>query len=210
MRKYERLIVVSIAFCFLSLLTSCIIQMGYRKENDGSTSLSKTDSLHLAKFDIQNFNNASLQSTDSARIFQEIDGDGIKLILKKNKFTWILLWATWCPHSYNDVPRALKYYENFLKGEKLNIVLVTQNYDMKAMNKMLSEFHYKKQCYVLSAGKYGTAEFEKVVRLKQEICTTCPEYKGVPQHILLDQDGKLIFFKAGELTKPDTILRLIK
>ncbi|MCX6290485.1 MAG: hypothetical protein NT126_01820 [Bacteroidetes bacterium] len=96
-----------------------------------------------------------------------------------------------------------------MKDKNINQVLVVQNYDVKAMNKTLSEIHYNKPAYILSAAKYGTSEFEKVEKLKKEICPKCPVGNISPQHIVLDDKGKLVFFRRGELTNPDTLLKII-
>jgi hypothetical protein len=200
-----------ISFFFLTIISSCIISIvPSRKNDDGSSSLTKEDSLHLAKFDLQKFNSSQEKLPDGGRIIREIDGNNIRSVLTKNKYTWIIIWATWCPHSQRDVPRAIKFYHDHLEGKQTSLVLIAQDYNIKSTDKSLNEFKYDGQGYVLSAKKYGNDEWEKVAKMKKDICRDCPVPNVSPQHIVLGDDGKLVFHQNAELLRPDTLLKLIK
>ncbi|MCX6290486.1 MAG: hypothetical protein NT126_01825 [Bacteroidetes bacterium] len=92
------------------MLSSCIVVSFSRKDDDGSTSISKNDSIQIAGFNIENFDDEPRLLKSGLPVSEEIDGGNITALMGRKKYTWIVIWATWYPHSYFDLPRSYRFF----------------------------------------------------------------------------------------------------
>ena len=74
------------------------------------------------------------------------------------------------------------------------------------MTKDLIKCNYKKQSYILSNAYYGSAESQKKERAMKELGVVVDGRMTVPEQVLFDQKGKVLYFHRGGLNNKDTIM----
>ena len=199
MKKLNYIIVALFYLC----LSQC---MPYRNATDGYSSLSENDKKHFTKFNVKNLNTEN--NYDVARktyVFEEVETNDIKEIIKQNKFTLMYIWATWCPHCYYNIPECVNLFSE-LNSKGLNFILTGQYYNVKAATKWFRKAQYRKQSYFLSNVYFGEDENKKQEKVKAELGVKPDGHNGVPAQILFDQKGNVLYSHFGELHDKDTIM----
>lgn len=134
-------------FFLLLLLTSCKIF-----NNSGYSALSDINKTVIKPFNISSLDTIINYKQDF--IAEEMDGSKLKEILKAKPFTWVFLWAPWCPHLspayFDGIERVEKRYKGMVKP-----VIVSIGYQLNTMHDFLKESKFDKKVYILSYAAYG-------------------------------------------------------
>jgi len=186
----KKLILVSFT---ILLISSCIHieKAPSRKNDDGYFSLSIEEKNRI-KPPSENFNNDTLINN-----IQWINAENIRMHSKKKK-SWVIIWASWCPHSVNLLETKYLHYADSLKNE-ISIVLIAQNINLDYQLNIFKKIHYKGPLYLINSIKYGTDEKTKVKSFLQELKINESQIIiSTPINLLLDEEGEIIKIKYGE------------
>ena len=171
--------------------TSCITieKLESRKVDDGSSSVSKAESIYLSNFKLESFSSKS-----SPNKFQYINKNQLISIAKKNNYTIGVIYASWCPvcHTYLSTIRtwtdSLKLLQN-----NVGLVLIEQNVNIGYTQELLAKNNYPFLSYIIDPQEYGTDESTKQDKFLNAIN---PKRKtnegGVPTTVILDSNGNII------------------
>ncbi|MFP5471382.1 MAG: hypothetical protein ACLGGV_07275 [Bacteroidia bacterium] len=200
MRNKNYLFIYLYEFLFLLIVVhSCTIQRVTRSSvDDGSTTLTKYDSVHIRTFNMENaFKKQTISSQDDI-FFEEIKGDDVKKLIGINDYTWVIVAASWCPHCHNEVPRVSGILEE-LKEYNIKPIIIFQNYDIKATQELLYSAHWDEQTYIIDAKTYGSVEPQKHLKIRKEICPECDNTTtGIPAQYIFNKKGEMLLLKFGE------------
>jgi thiol-disulfide isomerase/thioredoxin len=195
---------------FLIIIISCNIQKaGRTASGDGSANLTEDDRKSIRPFSIENALQKPVTQTNDI-LLQEINSEQLKQVISGHAYTWVVIWAAWCPHCIDAVPNYPVLAEKF-NDKGLNLVLINQDYNVPKTRELLQKAGYKGNAYILDAAYFGTDERVKVLKLRKEICSSCPqEGTGTPHHYLFDRSGKNLYFKMGYKMMADSIAAYVK
>ena len=189
--------------------TSCITieKLESRKVDDGSSSVSKAESIYLSDFKLESFSSKS-----SPNQFQYINKNQLISIAKKNNYTIGVIYASWCPvcHTYLSTIRtwtdSLKLLQN-----NVGLVLIEQNVNIGYTQELLAKNNYPFLSYIIDPQEYGTDESTKQDKFLNAFN---PKRKtnegGVPTTVILDSNGNIIREIGGKKITLSMLLAEIK
>jgi hypothetical protein len=134
----------------LAFLLFCI---GCKVVNvNGYTKLTGDEKKAISPFSIDSVN----VNIDYSKRFaiEEITGPDVEKIIKRQKYTWVFLWAPWCNSFDPGYFKGIQKFEDSLNGD-LKIVVVAISYDLDYVIDMLKKSNYKSLIYVLDNSRYG-------------------------------------------------------
>lgn len=189
MIKFYLLFVIAFSACIH------IEKVPSRKNDDGYSSLS-FDEKNSIKFSSENI------SPDSSANIQWINVENFKTFSKKKK-NWIIIWASWCPHSVNLLETKYLHYADSLKNE-ITITPIAQNINLEYQLNILKKIQYNGPLYLINSLEYGTDENTKVRKFLQNLKIADSQIiASTPINILLDEEGKVLKIKYGEKINSD-------
>ena len=171
--------------------TSCITieKLESRIVDDGSSSVSKAESIYLSDFKLESFS-----STSSPNQFQYINKNQLISIAKKNNYTIGVIYASWCPvcHTYLSTIRtwtdSLKLLQN-----NVGLVLIEQNVNIGYTQELLAKNNYPFLSYIIDPQEYGTDESTKQDKFLNAFNPKRKTNEGrVPTTVILDSNGNII------------------
>ena len=171
--------------------TSCITieKLESRKVDDGSSSVSKAESIYLSDFKLESFSSKS-----SPNKFQYINKNQLISIAKKNNYTIGVIYASWCPvcHTYLSTIRtwtdSLKLLQN-----NVGLVLIEQNVNIGYTQELLAKNNYPFLSYIIDPQEYGTDESTKQDKFLNAFNPKRKTNEGrVPTTVILDSNGNII------------------
>ena len=174
------------------ILTACIHieKMPSAKVDDGYSSLS-TEELNRIK-------QASSSSTgQELNPVRWINAEDLKQI-SKGKRSWVIIWASWCPHSINLLETKVLYYSDSLRN-RLAVIPVAQNINLDYQLSFFKKMECRSPLYIINSLKYGTDENTKVRSFLRELkVDESLIIKSTPINLLIDETGKVLKIKYGE------------
>lgn len=178
-------------------VTACISikRTETRKVDDGSSSISKEDSLSL-----HDFSEADAYFLKRPDLFEFITADQLRLIAQKNKYTIVVFWASWCPVCH-DYLSNLKLWKDSITDLKqdIGVTLISQNINIKYLKTIVQRYNYPCQSYIIDPRIYGTDERNKQDKFLNEFNPTRSQtYGSVPRTIILNNNGDMIFEVPGK------------
>jgi len=190
------------------LLAGACITMRTRKVDDGSTTLSKEDSLKIFPFSISQADMKNVYSAQKEIVFQVINTDELKRIIPQKKYTWLLIGSSWCP----VCQRVIKQYSSLIKEyprDSIQLILVCQDMNIPVLQSEIFESDYRRMPYLMDPKKYGSDEVFKQEKFIRDLDPKLPlaffKGGGVPVNLMLDQHYNVLFMKHGDLISHDTI-----
>lgn len=123
---------------------------------------------------------------------RDLQGHRIKLSKIKADKTLLVFWASWCPHCTASLPKLKKYY-NPEHPERLQIIAVSVDTDLKAVTKAIKQEHYP---WINIAQLKG---WDGPIAQAYDVSAT-------PTFFLLDKDKKIIA-KPRSIEMLDQILK---
>lgn len=168
-------------FLFLSACIS-IEKIPSAKKDDGYSSLSLEDKRRIKDF-----------SSDNVGEIQWINAKQLVELVKKNEQpTWVIIWASWCPHSINLLETTLSLYHSF------HPILIAQNINLDYQTKLLSKINYQNSLNILNTLQYGSDEEIKSVKFLNELNVDYKKIsKSIPINLLISNSGKILNIKYG-------------
>ena len=182
-----------IAFLALITITSCITieRVPSKKKDDGYSSLNENQKKMITEFN-------SSDSKSSGRNIQWINSENVKKISSKNNITWVIIWASWCPHSINLIEKKMPIYSEKYK-DLITPVLIAQNINLEYQMALLDKEKYVGNLFILNSNSYGIDEEMKSVKFLSELNIDNKEIsKSTPINLLLDNKGVVLKIKYGE------------
>lgn len=175
------------------------------QEKSTENTLKDEDIIKLYDFNINDFQKEQNPKSAKDIKLQKVGIADLKKMAEMQGYTWMVIWASWCPHcreGLNNYPGAATKVKGM---EDLNMILVAEDYNLPAIQERLFAIGYKKQAYVLDPQEFGMDEEIKITKLRQYLCPTCtPVEAVVPQHYLFNKNGQIILDEVGgDLTDID-------
>lgn len=179
----------------LLLMNSCIsIQVA----SDGSKQ--EQDSEQISTFDLADLGKKLKYNASTDINFQIVNGADLLNAKSSNKKTWIYLWGSWCKPCIEKMPTMMEIAR---KNKDLNILFVSENYNISALQKILFENDFNGIPYILDADAYGTRTKEKAKNLHEEISNEIEFIPGYPKNYIYNTKKEAKLFKIGALDKED-------
>lgn len=196
-------------FFILLLSTSCITfyKTESSKADDGSSSISKQDSLSLHEF-----SGAENSTVNRSDLFEFISANQLKSIAIKNQYTIVVLWASWCPICHDYLPKLNLWQDSITSLKKnIGITLISQNINISYSQTILTRYNYPYQSYILDPRLYGSNERTKQDKFLAEFITKHQQTNGaVPRTLLLDKNGNIIVELSGKKITLNQLMSYMK
>ena len=190
------------------LIPSCTIIRLERKVDDGSTSLTKSDSLAIKPFSISDFNITRTYATPDEIKFQVIDAEQMNELVKRQRYSWIVLGASWCGVSKMALTKFPQIIHSF-NPDSIRLIIIIQDLNIPVMQKELFDAHFTFFPYLLSSAKYGTDEAHKQENFAKDLQWDLPlryfNEGGVPMNIIVDNDKNVKCLFHGIRITTDSI-----
>jgi thiol-disulfide isomerase/thioredoxin len=171
-------------------------------ENDGGKkkkqAAEEEGMIVLQPFSIKDYQKEITYSKARDIKLQKIGLEDLKKITAMSGYTWIVVWASWCPHCREGLQHYPATAAQVKTMEDMNMILVAEDYNLPQIQDRLYEIGYKKQAYVLDPEEFGMDEEMKISKLRKYLCPTCTEQEAVvPQHYLFNKDGQIVYDQVG-------------
>jgi len=197
-------------FVFLMVQSCIIITRSERKVDDGSTSLTKSDSLAIHPFSILDYNATKNYSIPSEIKFQQIDAEQVNQLIVQQRFTWIMLGASWCPVSKNALIKFNKIIDSF-HSDSIRLIIISQDFNIPVLQQELFDAHFPFITYLLNPDKYGRDELHKQENFAKDLKWDLPlrafKEGGVPMNIIVDSKKQLKYLFGGSRITVDSITK---
>lgn len=130
-------------------------------------------------------------------IVKSITGESKELYQTNGKPTYINFWASWCGPCQSEMPMIQKMYQKY--KDDLNFVVLnkTMSDDLEDVRGFIVEYKLTMPIF-LDQPNQGEKEVANQYQLR-----------GVPTQVLIDADGKILYYRAGEINEQE-FLRLKK
>jgi hypothetical protein len=159
-------------------------------------------------FEISGINKKFDYSLPTEIVFQKITAPDLHEIIQKKPFTWLLVCASWCPVSEKAI---LKYSElsRLVAEDSLQLVIISQDLNIKTLQKQIFQAGYIHVPYLMMSGKYGTDEVFKQERFFSDFDKTINlsffKEGGVPHSVLFNREAQILYKTGGTVMNCDTI-----
>lgn len=171
----------------------------------GYSTLPEEKRKYFIPFSIDSIN-SKLTYTEADFRVQELRVQDIKQLAKTSRYTWIVLWAPWCPgEATKEFARDYINYEKALAGKDVRLVFVAVAYGPDAIRRVLHELNYQNYSYVIPnvPNQDGTRIFRAGLNNKFK-------YRNA-NHYIFEKDKGLIYTGNDEVLpfqKLQTIINL--
>ncbi len=114
--------------------------------------LSDSDKIILKPFDPDIVS----RKVDNDQFFiYEINSNDILNCSKKYQFTWVHLWRPFCPNEHCQNLNYLLNTVNAFKSHDIELLLVSESYDLKSIENIVRKSAFDKPIFVLQDAYYG-------------------------------------------------------
>ena len=185
----------------LIFLSSCFLikieQLENRTNDDGSGSVTKSDSACIRKFNADNYESVKRVDSSSQIILELVDVKNIQEIISKNEKTLITFWASWCPVCHKQLVGYHKIVDS-LKKVGIHSLFVAQNLNIAYSQQILFKDSFFFQTYILHDNQIGSDESQKQYRLLKQFDQNIKNNDGsIPASFLMNNKGTILTQKAG-------------
>lgn len=185
---------------FALLLTPSCIE--FLADDDYSRELTASNRKSIAAFNLNDTGKEHPVSKAEDITFQETDAEKLKSQLGLNKKTWVYIWGPWCSPCRKKLPTIAQIHRDH---PDINILLVSDNYNLPEIKKLLYENALFFQTYLLDYRRYGNKIYEKERKLWDELALGGVYPEGVPQNYLFNEKGQLFYSVSGPI--PDETMQ---
>jgi hypothetical protein len=200
----------SIGILFIIISFSSCITLKSRQIDDGSSSLTRSDSSLIMPFDENAGSEVLIYNNQNQIRFQMIDAEKLVQLTQKKPYTWILIGASWCGISKYARLKFCRSIKHFAP-DSIQLIIIDQDFDLKELQKQQFNTGFNHITYLLDPEKYGSDESYKQERFIKESGMKLPiklfEGGGVPKSIVVDNDLNLFYYASGMDITSDTIAR---
>jgi hypothetical protein len=186
--------VILFSCCFLN---ACHVEiLPAWRSDDGYTAMSRAD---------QNlFGDGAADNRQSG--FTELDARDLKtMIADHHGITWLAVFSSWCPHALKDQERLITLRSELMSMNVLTVCLYT-DFHPDFLNKKFQLTANGFPVYFMMH-QPGVGQEQKMKSFFAALDYGLPDSGGVPQHFLLDSEGKIIYAQRGEINDPVSLLR---
>jgi cytochrome c biogenesis protein CcmG/thiol:disulfide interchange protein DsbE len=169
----------------LLLLSNCKLQeSGENTEEESISSIKEGNTPNDIEEEIEYFNDFTLL---------DLDKNEVSLSDFQGKIVVLNFWATWCPPCRDEIPDFIEV-NNLYKDENVQIIGVSIDTDMKALDDFVEEFDINYPTWI-----DGTID------------NISPEWgiRAIPTTFFLNENGEVIFKNVGRMTK-DQIINILE
>lgn len=112
------------------------------------------------------------------------NGEPISLSDFRKKVVYVDVWATWCAPCKEEIPHSSKLQEIFKENDQIIFLNVSIDKNQEAWEMMVAENTEFKGLHMILKGEQLDSFYENY------------QIWGVPQYLLIDQEGKIVNIKA--------------
>lgn len=184
---------IILIYSVILLISSCLTieRVPSKKNDDGYSSLSDDQKKLIQDFSLE-------EQKLPKRSIRWINSAELQKIARNNNNTWVIIWASWCPHSISLIDKKRIDYSEKYK-ENITTILIAQNINLDYQLALLDKINYKGSLYILNSKQYGTDENMKSVTFLYELKIDYKEIiKSTPINVLLNSKGEVLKIKYGE------------
>jgi hypothetical protein len=194
----------------LLLIPSCLVVRYDRKADDGSTSLTNADSLAILPFAISECNTDRIYRSPEDVKFQVIDACQVNEIVSRQRYSWIVVGASWCGVSKMSLTKFPQIIRCF-PPDSIRLIVISQDFNIPSLQKELFDAQISSVPYLLSSVEYGTDEVHKQERFAKDLHWDLPlkPFKGggVPMNIIIDNRKQVYYLFGGIRVTADSITK---
>lgn len=126
-------------------------------------------------------------------VVYEINSRDVKEYLKQSRYTWIHLWRPFCRAEICQNINVFSELEKEYKNVGLNLLFISETYDIASIKKVIQNTGFKKNIFVLQDAYYGHKTRKNKVALLKEFNHGKFEETKYGVDDLLFKDTSLIF-----------------
>lgn len=141
----------SVALVIIPFLTGCMVYIN----NDGYGYLNEAEKQHFQPFPAEISLTSGYDTT--ALIIYRLCEQDIQKILKSYDYTWVHIWAPYCPSADHAGLLNKLQLAATTAGQRLNVVLISSSYDYDAIKSRVSYSRYPFPVYVLDEACFGSS-----------------------------------------------------
>ena len=143
-------------------------------------------------FDISDLEIPGQENWFEDRLLENLDGTTFSIpeVVKKNKYTVYIYWATWCPFSKELMPALKRYYDKY-KQDGLEVIATIQV--DQDFNSFYDYALQKQECIQKGYDQWYNYYFTKY---------STSYYMAVPVAEVYDQDGNILFSSCHDYPDP--------
>lgn len=128
---------------------------------------------------------------------KSLTGETKELYQTNGKPTYINFWASWCGPCQSEMPMIQNMYQKYKDDINFVVLNATMSDDLEDVRGFMVDYKLTMPIY-LDQPKQGEKEITSQYQLR-----------GVPTQVLIDADGKILYYRPGEITEQE-FLRLKK
>ena len=173
------------------LFCSCSVQ-----STTGYTSLPPEKKKHFIPYNPETIND-SVDYFSNDFTVQEITSEQVKDLAERFQYTWVVIWAPWCPGpETGELAKKYLEYEKSLKGKGVKLIFVAIGYGPEGIRKMARQLNYHKITFVITdhPGVDNLKEFHKKLNNKRA-------YRNSIHYIFQKGKGLIYTGKEPEMKK---------
>lgn len=129
-----------------------------------------------------------------------LDVSSFKAQVAKHPYTWVVVFASWCPHCQGSMPQYVEMAKEMAE-DSIYLLPLAQNEDMAAIKNVMYDASWRDTVYRMDPSAFAGEEFVRSLAFRKAVCTeNCKSEKvGVPHHYLFNQKGESLFLKVGDI-----------
>lgn len=172
--------------------------------SSGLTSLPAGKQKHFVPFNPETVNDPVDYYSENF-VVQEITAEEVKILANQFNYTWVVVWAPWCPG-----PETEKFssdylqYEKQLKEKGVKLIFVAVGYGPEGIKSMAQKLNYSNLTFVIAdqPGGDNLKAFHSSLNSKWA-------YRNA-NHYIFKKDKGLIYTEKAPVMTLETLQRLIK
>lgn len=122
-------------------------------------------------------------------------------------FTWFTVLSSWCPHALHD-QQVLLQVSGEMDAMGVQLICLYTDFHPAYLGKRFLKQNSIVPLYFMEHQPEMHQE-EKARLFIRGLDYGLPEFEGVPQHFLLDENGRLFYAQRGELHDPISVLKAL-
>ena len=168
------------------LLSSCIsISMQPSRRADSGMGRNEVETIKSIKN-----NDAKWLQAKNYNVEQVLTSKALSELLYKNEKTFVLVCATWCPHS-NLALSQFKNIKDSLADIGVTSILIYQTYDVKNIRNQMLKASLSTSYYLLDPTEFSLSESECFKKLTNQFVLNSPDVSLMsPYSLIINKNNK--------------------
>jgi hypothetical protein len=197
-------------FTVLLIIANACIILKHKKSDDGSTTLTRSDSALIVPFCSSDILREWTRTGKEEVRFQVIDAGKLDTLISLKPFSWIFIGASWCGATHIAIQQYAHSIRR-LNSDSIQWIVIYQEYNLPDIQNEVFMAGAKCPVYLLDSKKYGSHEADKQVNLVKDLHWGLDIQPfiggGIPKSLIVGSDHKVYYYASGFDIRADTIVK---